>query len=186
MLHPNIPIAIAFLESNRVQFSDFPRSPTTVASDPSGWSGKWSKTISVLEKLRIQTDRGEEPLDDASPNSDAISAAIRFLRRAEQSNSFDPPSMVSVDPEGGIAIEFGRTKEFPKGYFREYIFFNDGRTEYTQYFDGKVETLQMIPTSSEDILVNSISSHRYQDIPLGTECITGYGGLGRFEYPTNW
>ena len=168
------PTVIAFLESNGVEFSDFPRSRCAVASDPTGGSGKWSKSISVLENLRIQTDSSEAPSDASSPNCDAISEAIRFLRRIQESNSFDPPSIVWVDPEGGIAIEFGRTKDFPKGYLIEWIFFNDGRIEYTRCVDGKVQELRMFPPSSDDINENSICSHRYQNMSLRTDCVTSY------------
>ena len=168
------PTAIAFLESNCVEFSDFPRTPYSVVSDPTSGSGKWSKSISILEKLRIQTGSNEAPSDASIQNCDTISEALRFLRRIQESNSFDPPSMVSVDSEGGIAIEFGRTKDFPKGFLIEWIFFNHGRIEYTRYVDGKVQELRMFPPFSDEINDNSICSHRYQTMSVRPDCVTSY------------
>ncbi len=86
--------------------------------------------------------------------------------------------MICVDPEGGIIVEFGRTKDFPKGELYEYVFFNDGRIEFTHYVDGNVQSIREWEPPADDL---ASFNQSFDNAPFASDYSSSFQWIGRSE-----
>lgn len=101
----------------------------------------WEVCVDAL--LKIWTDSSS--LGDPKPNRSAIEAAIAWVAFLRKRFPSAPPTCITPEPNGGIIVE--RREVWPNGqvWLSELTFYNDGNAERTDYVDGRVMQMSMLP-----------------------------------------
>lgn len=104
-------------------------------------SPEWEACTDAL--LRIWEDTSL--LDSPPPNRSAIAAAIAWVAFLKRRFPSAPPTCIVPEPEGGIIVERRSTTPNGQEYLCELTFYNDERSERTDYVDGRVVQIASIP-----------------------------------------
>lgn len=105
---------------------------------------RWGESIDALliawsESAPLQREGDERPCRVAI--GEALSWAAFLRKRHPQA----PPTCIVPEPSGGIIME--RRSRAPSGhdYLCELTFYNNGSSEITEYFDGRVQQIDSLP-----------------------------------------
>ena len=107
-------------------------------------SPAWQECIDALLKTWTEASSHDDGCDPR-PNRVAIKAAIAWVIFLRKHYPNFPPTCITREPDGGLIVE--RRSQSPNGDDRlcELTFYNDGRAEETDFFNGRVLQMNSIP-----------------------------------------
>jgi hypothetical protein len=107
-------------------------------------SPAWDDCIDALLKAWEEAPSLDDD-GDSRPNRTAIEAAIAWVAFLRKQSPTAPPTYIAPEPDGGIIVE--RRFQSPPGHdcLWELTFYNDGRAERTDYFNGRIRQMNSIP-----------------------------------------
>lgn len=123
-------------------WGDFLSPGVVLAGQPSVTpSGAWGQCIEALKSIASSATALEFP-----PNSATIQLALDWLKSLEKQFPSSPPTLIAAEPAGGIIVE--RRVQLADGtdLLTEMTFYNRGEIEVTHYRNGRVESMQTMPS----------------------------------------
>lgn len=109
-------------------------------------SPEWEACVDAL--LRIWSD--SSALDEPRPSWSTLEAAIAWIAFLKKRFPDAPPTCIVPEPDGGVIVERRMRLENGHECVCELTFYNDGRVERTDYYDGRI--LQMTPIPRQPLL----------------------------------
>lgn len=102
---------------------------------------EWELCIDAL----LQTWSALASLDVPQPSRSAIEAAIAWVAFLRKRFPSEPPTCIIPEPDGGIIVERRVRLANGRECVCELTFYNNGLAERTDYYDGRIVRMGLIP-----------------------------------------
>lgn len=142
-------VTTAATDDTEVRESDSPSGIANLGTrlDEAAWRESM-QSISIL-----QWPGNPSCQEDFYPNMNTIFDALHWLSCRRVSAPTEPPTYITFEPAGGLIIERRSFNADGKELHVCWTFYNDGRSEETVFFDGRLMGVKKLTASNDRSLI---------------------------------